>query len=159
MIKAWRQVCLFLVFGACFSNDIAVAQETKDYKKLVRSGFEHWQCAASGILTGNDKYTKTAQRSFLRGSFLLMEWLSDTSSGKVPNSSIEAVPKGIELMPFPGSPLQFRMGYIWAQVEIDAREKTMQASDSFFFRFDSTGSLQREKAETLFQEANCETLN
>ena len=159
MVTIWKQPSLLFALLAYCCAAPAVASEPKNYGTLVELGFAHWQCAAYGMLTLNDKHKKTAQRSFLRGTFLIAEWLQDMKSGKATKESIESSPKSIELMLFPGPPTDFRLGYIWAQVEINARQKTYPKSTGIFFRFGDLSKDQQAEAEKQFQTVKCESLN
>jgi hypothetical protein len=162
MLTIWKQSIVFFALLTYCCATHAVASEPKDYRKFVELGFAHWQCAAYGMLTVSDKHKKIARRSFLRGTFLVAEWLQDMKSGKATKESIEFAPKSIELMPFPGPPLDFRLGYIWAQVEMNARQKTYPKSTGIFLRFGRFGDSnkdQQAEAEKQFRTDKCESLN
>lgn len=147
-----------LLEAFCISH--ANASETKDYQSLVELSFAHLECAAFGMLTADERHRKVAQKSFLRGSLMLVEWLDDVTSGKAPRASVEFVPKKVKLMPIPGPPTQFHIGYIWAQIEMQARNRLSIKSSSWFFTFgEHVDQLRRVEAEKQFKNAKCELLN
>ena len=158
MVLTGKQFCVALLFQAC-SITHADATESKDYSKLVERGFAHLECAAYGMLTVNEHRQKFSQKAFVSGAFLLAEWLNDVESGKA-KASVESVPKEIRLMPIPGPGSQFHLGYIWAQVEAEARWRTSAKSTGFFFNFgEAVDDLVRAEAEKQFQKSECELLN
>jgi hypothetical protein len=158
MALTGNQFPLTLLLAAfCISN--ADASESKDYRKLVELSFAHLECAAFGMLTADELYRTAAQKSFLQGSMMLHEWLDDVTSGKAPGASVEFVPEDIELMPIPGPPIQFHIGYVWAQVEMQAGNKSLIKSSGWFFTFgESVDQLRRVGAKKQFEKAKCELL-
>jgi hypothetical protein len=159
MALTGNQLRLAVLIGFLCAYD-ASAAESKDYQKLVELSFAHLDCAAFGMLTADERHSKFAQKSFLRGSLMLIEWLDDVRSGKAPRASVDFVPKEVKLMPMAGTPTQFHVGYIWAQVEMQAKYRLPIKSSSWFFAFgEHVEQLKRVEAEKQFENAKCEILN
>ena len=128
----------------------------KDYNSLGKLGYALWRCASLGALTENNKHNDVVKNLFLKGHAQLSEFVSDLVAGKVKEADIKDVPIGIKWWLTAGPSVEFRMGYMWAQFEKEAYDNTWpNIKDA---SFEEQKQLQKLKAETEFQNGNCQLL-
>jgi hypothetical protein len=155
--KNWRSSIFAIVLASGAVGAVNSIANAKDYGQLGKLGFAHWRCAAFGFLSESAADKNLSEKLFLSGHQMLSELVSDLIAGKAKEQDLKEVPVGIRWWLIAGPTVEFRMGYMWAQFEKDAYDKTWPSLKDA--SFNEQKAIQELKAGTEFQNGNCQLLN
>jgi hypothetical protein len=128
----------------------------QDYVKLGISGFAMWKCASLGVLTDNSAHNAVFEKLFVNGHEQLTILVTGIVNGNVSKAELDQIPSGIGWWLTGGPSIEFRMGYMWAQFQKEAYDRTWPKETNG--KFDEQKSLQKLQAEAEFQNGNCKLL-
>jgi hypothetical protein len=148
---------LLAIFSLAFITTQSCSAYAKDYNELGKTGFALWRCAAYGFLSETKTGQKLSGELFVSGHEMLSELVTDIIAGKAKEEELKDVPIGIKWWLIAGPSVEFRMGYMWSQFEKDAYDKTLPMLKDA--NFDEQKAIQKNSAQTEFQDGNCRLLN